>query len=479
MMQQQTFCRYITRSSAGDGLNVRIPQKRFARLTLLLKAVLCTLMFLLLGSGFATAAEIDDSSLFVEAFNAYQKNDYLLAIEKIEAIDQLFPDTPLRDVALLLLARSGIRSGDNELAATAINRFTSEFAASPLKSTIEEELLRLGTRRQKGEKLPPAIPLRTAARKVRTEQLALERSTAHSAGPDDLSKAGPGQSRVAAAKTGAEESEQERLKAQQQQPEQETVRAAINLSGTSQTSAVGQRGEIPFEVANLGSSAANFVLETTAPADYQTSLIVAGRTVERFAQLSIGTATPLKGSILYRIPPDRVDGYKAAVSLRALSERHHRIVAERGTQVIASAPLVRVVAKPDKQRPAPGERVRYHITVLNVGSLAARELSVRVFLPPQLVVPGEGTATYTREVGDSIAFRVGALDTGKLVEFAFDAIVRNDSPPGQELRSRIEVVNSQLQTKEHFTSAAAIVEGPRTPDPQVDRTLQQPDQHHL
>ena len=94
---------------------------------------------------------------------AYQKKDYLLTIETIGTIEQLFPDTPLRDVTLLLLARSALKSGDNELAATAINRFNSEFPANPLTSTIEEELLRLGSRWQKGERLPPAIPLRTAA----------------------------------------------------------------------------------------------------------------------------------------------------------------------------------------------------------------------------------------------------------------------------------------------------------------------------
>lgn len=139
----------------------------------LLKPVLRSLMIMLLGAGFVVASEIDDSSLFVEAFAAYQKKDYLLAIERIGVINQLFPDTPLRDVALLLLARSGLKSGDNELAAKTITQFTSEFAANPLKDTIEEELLRLGSRWQKGEKLPPAIPLRTAARKVRNEQAAL------------------------------------------------------------------------------------------------------------------------------------------------------------------------------------------------------------------------------------------------------------------------------------------------------------------
>jgi Domain of unknown function DUF11/Outer membrane lipoprotein len=411
-----------------------IPRSIFSTLT---KPVLCSLMIVLLGTGFAVAAETDDASLFVEAFTAYQKKDYLLAIEKLGIIDQLFPDTPLRDVVLLLQARSGLQSGDYELAATTINRFNSEFAANPLKSTIEVELLRLGTRRQKGERLLPAIPLRTAALKIRTAQSALERSTA--------------------SKTGTE------------QTSQEAVRVAINLSGTAQTVAVGQRGEIPFEVVNPGASDEEFVLETSAPPAYETTLTIAGRPDTNPARATIKTAAPLKGSILFRMPPDQVDGYKAAVSLRVTPVKHQHIVETRKTQVITAAPLVRVVAKPDKLRLVPGERMHYHITVLNVGSLAARELTVRVLLPAQLELPSGDTTTFTREASGAIAFRVDALQTGKLVEFTLDVQLREDSLIGQELRSRVEVVDNQLQTKEVFTSAAAMVENTRAITVPVNR----------
>jgi uncharacterized repeat protein (TIGR01451 family) len=389
--------------------------------TKFLKPVLCSLMIMLLGAGFVVASEIDDSSLFVEAYTAYQKKDYLLAIEKIQSINQLFPDTPLHDVALLLLARSGLNSGDNELAAKTILQFTKEFPASPLTSSIEEELLRLGSLWQKGERPLPAIPLRTAARKVRDEQVAREQPAA-------------------------------------EKPAQDSVRAAINLSGGTHIVAVGQFGEIPFEVVNLGTSQEDFVLETTSPPEYGTTLKIAGRPVEPPSHVTIGTSAPLTGSIVFRMPPDRVDGHKTALSLRVVSVKYQRLVQTREAQITAAAPLVRVVAKPDKQAVAPGERMRYRITVLNAGTLPALAMTVRVMLPAQVDFLGASGAINFPGDPDSVNFRVERLDFGTLSEFMLDVKVKEDSQPGQELRSRVEVVNDQLRTKEIFTSSVAVIQ---------------------
>jgi len=466
VIQLQTDNLDSTTASVGNGQLIR-PRPEARALSLLIRMFLYGLVFMLLEAGFTAAAEVDDASLFVEAFNAYQKNDYLLAIEKLGTINQLFPDTPLRDVALLLLARSGLKAGDNELAAKSISQFNSEFAGNPLKATAEDELLRLGIRWQKGERPPPAISLLTAARKTRDERLALERSTTGKTGQEHLLTEGSGQGRVTPEKAGGEGQGLERTFAGR--ISQEVVSAVINLRGTAQTSAVDQRGEIPFEVLNPGRSDESFALEASAPPGYDTTLTIAERSVEGRSQVNIGAGAQLKGSILYRTPPDKVDGYKATVSLQVISERDRHIVATRSTQVIAAAPLVRVVAKADNQRPAPGERMHYRITVLNAGSLAARELTVRVFLHPRLELAGEGTAPWVREAADRVAFKIDSLQSGKLVELTLDVKVREDSLPGQELRSRVEVVNSLLRTKETFTTAAVDVQGIGAPAIPVDR----------
>jgi uncharacterized repeat protein (TIGR01451 family) len=380
---------------------------------------------MLLGAGFVVAAEIEDSNLFVEAFSAYQNKDYLLAIEKIAAIQQVFPDTPLRDVALLLLARSALKSGDNELAAKTIVQFNREFPASPLKSSAEEELQRLGIRWQKGERLQPAIPLRTAARKVRNEQVALGRSATEMVS--------------------------------QQKLEQEPIRVSIRIPVSVKAFAVGQRGEIPFEVVNLGATEEGFVLEASAPPEYETMLAVAGQADEKSTPVSIASSAPCKGSIKFRMPTGKIDGHKATISLRAVSKKSMQVVQTLDTLVITAAPLVRVVAKPEKQKLAPGEQTRYHITVLNAGTLPALELTARVILPAQIEFL-KGTGVAHQEAAGDIIFNVDALDTGNLAEFTMNVKVREDCPIGQELHSKVEVVHNQLQTKETFTSVAVVVQ---------------------
>jgi len=141
----------------------------------LLMLILATL---LLGTGFADAVESDDAGIFVKAFEAHQRNDYLLAIEKIERLNRLFPDSPLRDVVLLLTARSSYNAGDNQRAAKAITVFINVFPESSLRSTIEEELLTLSNRQQQGEKLLPDMKLQEAAHKIRAEQRAQEQLAA-------------------------------------------------------------------------------------------------------------------------------------------------------------------------------------------------------------------------------------------------------------------------------------------------------------
>ncbi len=133
---------------------------------------------LLVGIGSINAAESDDAAVFVQAFEAHQNQDYLLAIEKIEQLNRLFPYSPLRDLGLLLAARSSYNAGDNQGAAKAVTIFINDFPESSLISTIEEKLLLLSSRQQQGEKLVPDEKLQEAAQKIRSEKRVQERLAA-------------------------------------------------------------------------------------------------------------------------------------------------------------------------------------------------------------------------------------------------------------------------------------------------------------
>ncbi|MEI6705336.1 MAG: hypothetical protein WCL71_17670, partial [Deltaproteobacteria bacterium] len=66
--------------------------------------------------------------------------------------------------------------------------FKGEFSDSTLASTIEEELLALGSRYQKGEPLQPNKQLQTAAQKTRDDRLAQERIAALKLEQEKLAK---------------------------------------------------------------------------------------------------------------------------------------------------------------------------------------------------------------------------------------------------------------------------------------------------
>lgn len=425
--------------------------------TRVMMTILAGVLFLQIGTSPCLALELDDSNLFVEAFNSYQKKDYLLTIEKVDQLLQIFPDTPLRDISLMLLARAGLKSGDNELAARTINQFSAEYADNSLKTTVEEELLALGTRKKKGEKLSPNKQLRAAAQKVRNEQLALERAAALKAEQERQAKARAERARIAAEKAEAERKERERIAAEK--AAKEAIKLAIVIPEDTQQVEAGKNELLPFELVNKGSNSEEFLLATSAPKEYGVTLAAAARPGAQIERVTLAAGETLKGNILIRMPSDKVDGYKSAFQVKAVSAKYSDVSFSREARVAASAPLVRAVAKPQKAKVARGETVRYRITVLNAGSLAARGLTVRAIMPPQLDFVDAAGSDYRQESAGIVTFRVAELESGRLAEFNVNVNVRETATEKQELRLQVEVINGQLQLKDSFASSAAVVRG--------------------
>lgn len=403
------------------------------------------------------ALELDDSNLFVEAFNSYQKKDYLLTIEKVDQLIQIFPDSPLRDISLMLLARAGLKSGDNELAAKTINQFTAEYADNSLKTTVEEELLALGARKKKGERLPPNKQLRAAAQKARNEQLAQERAAAMKAEQERLAKERAERARVAAEKAAAERRERERIAAEK--AAKEAIKLAISIPDDSRQVEAGKNELLPFELINKGTGSEEFLLTASAPKEYGVTLTAANRPGEQIERVTLAGGESLKCNLSIRMPADKVDGYKTSFQVKAVSAKYSDISFTGDARVTASAPLVRAVAKPLKAKVARGETVRYRVTVLNAGSLAARGLTVRAIIPPQLDFADATGSDYRQESAGIITFRVAELESGRLAEFNMNVNVRETAAENQELRLQVEVINGQLQLKESFASSAAVVRG--------------------
>jgi hypothetical protein len=106
----------------------------------------------------AFCQETEDSQVFIAGFNAYQQKDYASSIEKMTEVLEKYPDTSLRDMALFWLSRSYYKTGNQREAARYLSQLSKEYPDNPLKSTVEDELLLLMARYDKGEQLPVGSP---------------------------------------------------------------------------------------------------------------------------------------------------------------------------------------------------------------------------------------------------------------------------------------------------------------------------------
>lgn len=419
------------------------------------KLLLVGLTVLFLGNGLVHAAEIDDASIFVDALAAHQRKDYLLAIEKIELLNQLFPDSPLRDVVLLLTARSSYSAGDNERAAKTVTTFITEFPESSLKSSIEEDLLMLSSRQQKGEKLAPNKKLQGTAQKIKTERLAQERLAAAKIEQDRLAKEKSEQERIVREKAEAERRARERAAAEK--AAKDSIKAAISIRENGITTAVGESGSLPIEISNRGKKTEEFILEVVAPPEYGALIAPITKNSEAVSRIKLAAGEIFKGNLMFRMPPDKVDGNRTSLTVKTISAAYSDVVQQKSTTVIASAPLVRVLAKLVGSSGVSGEALRYKVTLLNIGSLAAQMLTVRLQLPTLLDFQGAPGIKFKQEPSGGLIFKIEQIDTGKLLEIVLDVTMRGNNAMSQPMQSQIEIVNGQLQRKDIFTVNVAAL----------------------
>jgi uncharacterized repeat protein (TIGR01451 family) len=411
-------------------------------ITYTMTRLILPLFIVLIAFSSGNSAEIDDSTVFVEAFNAYQQKDYLLTIEKCDQLNQVFPDSPLRDVTLLLIARASLKSGDNERAAKFAALFLTEFPENSLKTSVESELKVLVNRHQKGEVLSADTTLQAAASKVRTDRITRERTAELKLEIERVDKAKAEQERLASIKLEAERREKERLLAE------ELVKAGIKADITLQDGAgavpVGSSGRLPVEISNNGKNSEEFLLTVTAGKDYDAILTRADKPDENVTRLQLTAGEIFKGAVVFKMPAEMVDGHRSVLMIKAVSAKFNDVSFQKDTVVISSAPLVRAVAKLSKQNMTPGKKLCYRVTVLNAGSLSARNLTVRLQLPPQVVFLGAPDVKFKQEPNGTFVFKVDQVDIGKLVEINLDVKMRDDSAIGQELHGHVEVVTGSL-----------------------------------
>lgn len=403
----------------------------------------------------ANCAEIEDSTVFIEAFNAYQQKDYLLSIEKCDQLNQVFPDSPLRDVTLLLIARASLKAGDNARAAKTITIFFTEFPESTLKTSVEDELKTLMTKHKKGDVIPANKALQTAARKIQSERVARQRAFELKIEMERVAKAKAEQERIAEIKR--EEERRERERVQLENLAKASIKANILLDNSDTPFAVGSSSTLPIEISNSGTSSEEFLVSIIAKDEYAAALSDLTNKDKKTGHLNLAAGETFKGLIAFKMPANMVDGHRSLVTIKVVSARFNDISFQKDTTLISSAPLVRTIAKLVKTKVAPGERVRYKVAVLNAGSLSANDLTLRLKLPSDVDFQGAPDALFKQESDGTLIFKIASIDSGKLSEINLDVKIREKTAVGKVLRGNVEIIYGDLQRREAFTAIASTV----------------------
>jgi len=233
----------------------------------------------------------------------------------------------------------------------------------------------------------------------------------------------------------------------------------FNLLAQPKAYEVAQRNSIPFEVINRGNGSDSFSLESAFPAEFKAGFAAAGapeKAIRETPKLAPGEV--FRGIVSFEIPPASIDGLKITYPVKAASTLMAEASQSREVAMTASAPLLRAVLKADKTHLLPGGQVAYRIVVLNIGTMAARDVTLNLNYPPQLE-PLDHSTTGFKQGMKSVMISDGLqIKSGESREFSVTFRLKDDSLAGQELITRAELINNPLKTTAAFVSNVAYID---------------------
>ena len=326
-----------------------------------------------------------------------------------------------------------------------------------MAGSLEQELLALAKRQQAGTKLLPNKQLRTAALKVRDEQLALERAAALRAEQERMAQARAEEERIARLKAEAERREQERLAAIK--AARDAIKFTLKSGETIAPLAVGTAVLIPFRLINSGKDTEEFSVTAQLPAGLNGQVVQGNDITQVVSKFVINAGQYADLQLSFTVPPERVDGSHLVVAVQAASTKFTDISQTHEMPLTVTAPLLRAVARLQTSVPKPGDSLPYKVTVLNVGSRQADAVELHISLPPQLQLVETDAEGCRIEDEQRTVCRIAALPAGQMIERLLRVIVRQDT---QETAARgvVDVLQTTLQLKESFSGAAFTVKRP-------------------
>jgi uncharacterized membrane protein len=116
-----------------------------------MKALLGVFLIVLFVASPAYSVDTQDAQIFITGFNAYMKKDYQTAINNLSEVLTKYPETPLRDMTLFWLSNSHYKVGNLQESGKYMAQFFKEYPNSSLKETVDENIVSLAGKYQRGE----------------------------------------------------------------------------------------------------------------------------------------------------------------------------------------------------------------------------------------------------------------------------------------------------------------------------------------
>ncbi|MFA6822964.1 MAG: tetratricopeptide repeat protein [Geobacter sp.] len=231
----------------------------------------------------------------------------------------------------------------------------------------------------------------------------------------------------------------------------------FGLQPQRQPAEVSRVVAIPVEVLNRGNGSDSFYLASGFPAEFGARFVAAAAPDQAINQTPpLAPGERFNGLLQLTVPADTIDGLRITYPVKAASRFNAETSQSRELSLVASAPLLRAMIKPATTQAAPGERIQYRITVLNVGSMAAREVSLRLNFPTQYE-PAE-FAGFRQEMQAVLVQDGLALKSGESREFVVSFKLRDEALAREELVVRADLVNAPLKAVSTFHAAAVYVQ---------------------
>jgi len=402
----------------------------------------------------AFCQENEDSQMFIGGFNAYQQKDYSLAIEKMSGVLQKYPDTPLRDMALFWLSRSFFKVGNQQDAARYFSQFSKEYPDNPLKGTVEEELLSLAVRYDRGEKLSAGS---TSARQPDIQVARKDEKEATAKAEEAVSAAAAESARLAAVRNN--EQHRAALKAEQERIEKERT-ASQKLA--AEKAAQGRLAAIKSDdERRLSAEKAEKELRTLSKAEEAKWALKAEnelRIAEKTAVDAEKKRQPVTRAEEQRLPRQRVAEEKIRSEKAALREKaiaQYKLIIDKYPSTAAAATAAArlrefgfTVARPPKSAVVETSQENTQVLYLEVTQFAGVEFNLqarpvaykvaqRISLPFEVINRGNGNDSFTLESGFPATFNT-SFATASASEVAI-----NQTPvlaPGETFKGVVNLV---------------------------------------